>query len=91
MKIEIAETEKNKKVQVKHLESGTVFYRAGNSTPFMKLKPTSFLLNSEIITDVLNRADALVCNVILGTCFPIKGTEYVTEIDTTLMIHTPED
>ena len=53
----------------------------------LKLKPTRFLLNSNIVADVLNRGDCLVCNLELGTLYIMKGDEPVTFIDCHFVIN----
>lgn len=52
----------------------------------MRLKPTSFLLNSTLVGDVLNRGDCFVCNVETGTLYIMPGNIEVESVDATLLI-----
>ena len=53
----------------------------------LKLKPTQFLLNSNLRADVLDRGDCLVCNLELGTLYIMEGDEPVTFIDCHFVIN----
>ncbi len=52
----------------------------------MKLKPTQWLLNSNLVSDVLNRADCFVCNIETGTLYIMSGERAVEYTDATLLI-----
>lgn len=59
------------------LEYGQPFKRAdatGAHGPlFIRVKPTGFLLNSNILGDVLNRGDILTVNLEKNTLYYMKG------------------
>lgn len=65
---------------------GIPLTRKQDSSTIMRVKPTSFLLNSTLVTEVLNRADVFIVNVVTGTLFSIKGTEEVTILNAKLLI-----
>jgi hypothetical protein len=48
----------------------------------MRVKVTSYLLNSTIVADVLNRGDCFVCDLQKGTTYPISGASEVVRLDT---------
>jgi len=50
----------------------------------MKLKPTGFLLNSNIVADVLNRGDCFVVDMAKGTLYATSATQAVTPLDSKL-------
>lgn len=52
----------------------------------MKLKPTQWLLNSNLVSDVLNRADCFVCNIETGTLYIMNGDKEVSYVDATMHI-----
>lgn len=57
-----------------------------NGKYLMRLKPTSFLLNSTLIADVLNRADCIVCNIETGTVYVMEGDKEVEFVNATMHI-----
>jgi hypothetical protein len=56
----------------------------------MKLKPTQWLLNSNLVGDVLNRADCFVCNLESGTLYIMSGEREVEFIEATMHISEKE-
>jgi len=70
---------------LKDLPHGEVFVFNGSYR--MKLKPTQFLLNSSLVSDVLNRADCFVCDIEKGTLYIMQGTSVLENLpDATLLI-----
>lgn len=70
---------------LKDLPHGEVFVFNGSYR--MKLKPTQFLLNSSLVSDVLNRADCFVCDIEKGTLYIMQGTSVLDGLpDATLLI-----
>jgi hypothetical protein len=57
-----------------------------NGKYLMRLKPTSFLLNSNLIADVLNRSDCIVCNIETGTVYVMEGDKEVEFVNATMHI-----
>lgn len=57
-----------------------------NDKYLMKLKPTQWLLNSNLVSDVLNRADCFVCNIETGTLYIVEGNKSVKFVDATMHI-----
>ena len=51
----------------------------------MKLKPTGFLLNSTIVSDVLARGDCFVCDLKEGTVYAKEGKTEVLPIKSELL------
>lgn len=71
---------------LKDLPYGEVF--TFNDSYRMKLKPTQFILNSNLVADVLNRADCFVCDIEKGTLFIMKGSTPLDSLpDATLLIN----
>lgn len=52
----------------------------------MKLKPTQWLLNSSLVSDVLNRADCFVCNIETGTLYIMSGEKVIKIVEATMQI-----
>jgi len=46
----------------------------------MKVKATSFLLNSSVIADILNRGDSLVVDLKKGTLYPMQHDREVEKV-----------
>ena len=63
-------------VQIKDAPYGVPFKRNCGTT-MMRLKPTSFILNSNLVTEVLNRGDVFCSNLITGTLYVLKGIEEI--------------
>jgi len=59
------------------IEVGKAFIRNNEKDIFMRVKPTSFILNSDLVSDCLNRGKALIVNLRTGTCYFIPGEELV--------------
>lgn len=71
---------------IKDAPYGIPLTRIQDKSTIMRVKPTSFLLNSTLVTEVLNRADVFIVNVVTGTLFSIKGTEEVKILNAKLVI-----
>lgn len=56
------------------------FMRNGDPAIYMRVKPTSYLLNSSVVTDSINEGKPLVVNLLSGTCYFIRGNELVTKV-----------
>lgn len=52
-----------------------------DSQIFMRVKPTGFLLNSNLVNDVIARGDIFVVNLSKGTLRAFSGNIDVQEID----------
>lgn len=52
----------------------------------MRLKPTQMLLNSTLITDVLNRSDCIVCNIETGSVYIMQGSKEVEKLATAFSV-----
>jgi len=70
-------SERNR-LNANQVKTGQVFCRQNDSDFYMRVKPTSFLLNSTLVGDKLNNGDVLVVNLYMATCYFIKGTEQVS-------------
>lgn len=57
-----------------------------NGKTVMRLKPTQFLLNSNLVADVLNRNDCFVCNLELGTLYILPGSTPIVTQNATLLV-----
>ena len=70
-------------VPVSSLPAGTYFYRQATDRReiYMRLRPTSFLLNSTLVSDSLNSGKSLICNVETGSTFFVLGSEPVIPLD----------
>ena len=64
--------EKKAKPTISSMPYGEAFKSKGKL--LMRVKPTQFLLNSTIVSDVLNRGDCFVCNLESGTLYITKGS-----------------
>lgn len=60
---------------------GQVFVRQNDTDFFMRVKPTSLLLNSSLVGDKLNNGDPLIINLYMGTCYFISGKEQVKLVE----------
>jgi hypothetical protein len=52
----------------------------------IRVKPTGFLLNSSVVSDVLSRGDTFVTNIQKGTLYAIEGDRAVELIDASIKI-----
>jgi hypothetical protein len=77
-----------KKLLLSDILHGNVVRIKKSKAIVMRLKITSFLLNSTIVADVLNRGDCFVCNLQTGTAYPTSGSVEVERLDT-LMSYAP--
>jgi hypothetical protein len=68
--------EKKAKPTISDMPYGEAFRSKGKL--LMRVKPTQFLLNSTIVSDVLNRGDAFVVNIETGTLYITKGSNEAT-------------
>ncbi len=55
----------------------------------IRVKPTGFLLNSSIITDIINRNDVLVFSPKHGTLYSIPGDRPIEMLEATLNVRKP--
>jgi hypothetical protein len=51
----------------------------------MKVKPTGFLLNSNIVADVSQRGDCFVCALKEGTVYAVTADRQVQEVNSELV------
>lgn len=90
MQIEFDFTDKQEKIpanpQVKHLPYGKLFKFVGKKGYFLRVKPTGYILNSELVADVLNRRDVFVTSVERGTLYIVEGNKEVIEIESSIVI-----
>lgn len=77
---------KESALQIKDAPFGEALSRKKDKNTIMRVKPTSFLLNSTLVTEVLNRADVFIVNLSTGTLFSIAGAEEVEVLDASLRI-----
>jgi hypothetical protein len=68
------------KMPASELPIRTVFMRSKHKEYFIRVKPTSYLLNSNTITENLNKGKPLVLNLNEGTLYFINGDEMVTRV-----------
>ena len=73
-------------IPVHALKAGETFSRNNEKDIFIKLKPTSYLLNSNLVGDSLNARKVLIANLMKGTCYFIPGEELVTLVIGNLLI-----
>lgn len=68
---------------VASLTPGTYFYRQSTDRReiYMRLRPTSFLLNSTLVSEALSAGKSLICNVETGSTFFVLGSELVIPLD----------
>jgi hypothetical protein len=52
----------------------------------MRVKPTQFLLNSTLVSNVLNRGDCFVVNMETGTLYILQGSEEISVTESTMHI-----
>ncbi len=52
------------------------FFLRGNVV-FMRVKPTGYMLNSNLVVDCINRNKIFVVNMETGTFYTVKGEEEV--------------
>ena len=86
MEIIKAKEEIPKKLTIKDTAYGIALMRKKDKTTIMKVKPTSFLLNSTLIADQLNKSSAFIVNLVTGTLFVIEGDEEVRVLPAKLLI-----
>ena len=63
---------------------GVPVWDAKGKHVIMKIKPTGFLLNSNIVADVSQRGDCFVCNLSNGTVYAVEADKLVTAINSEL-------
>ena len=70
-------------VPVSSLLAGTYFYRQATDRReiYMRLRPTSYILNSTLVADSLSAGKSLICNVETGSTFFVLGNEPVIPLD----------
>lgn len=56
---------------------GGKFKRAGSNDLYIRVRPTSYLLNSTLVSDSLSRGRVMVVRLATHTCFFIEGDEQV--------------
>lgn len=54
------------------------FVRTKNTDVYIRVVPSSFLMNSKLIQENMNKDKVLVVDTYTGECFFILGGEYVT-------------
>ena len=70
--------------------AGNVVQLLHNKKIVMKLKPTGFLLNSNIVADILNRGDCFIVDMAKGTLYIVSGELVVTSLNTKLQYSVKE-
>lgn len=68
----------------KDIPMGQCFKR--KSEYFMRVKPTSFLLNSNLVSEAINNQKVFVVNLKTGSMFIIHGLEEVTRADAKIVV-----
>ena len=86
--MEIIKPSKSQKslLQIKDASYGVALKRSSDKSTVLRVKPTSFLLNSTLVTEVLNRSDVFIVNLVTGTLFSMRGTEEVEVLNAKVMI-----
>jgi hypothetical protein len=64
-------------IPVRSLAAGDAFLRNNTEGLCIRLKPTSYILNSSLVVDSIDRGQVLIANVIKGTCYFIPGEELI--------------
>lgn len=59
--------------------AGSVYQHKGNIV--MRVKPTRFILNSTVISDVMNRGDVFVVNLAKGTFYAVHGDDEIVPVN----------
>jgi hypothetical protein len=67
-----------------NLDFGTPVSIYGNIC--IRVKPVNFLLNSTLITDVINRGDVFIVNLTKGTMYTAEGKRKYTPLISKLMV-----
>ena len=65
---------------------GVALKRIKDASTILRVKPTSFLLNSTLVADVLNRSDVFIVNLVTGTLFSIAGAEEVEVMNAKIVV-----
>lgn len=73
LQLELLPTSPDNPILLKDIMSGTIAQIVGNKKIVMRIKPTGFLLNSNIIGDVINRGDVLIVDMAKGTLYCVHG------------------
>lgn len=86
--MEIIKTAAEKKTNptINSVPFGVALKRISDRSTVMRVKPTSYLLNSTVVTDTLNKGNVFIVNLITGTLFGISGTEEVIILDAKLVV-----
>lgn len=93
MQLELIEvTPLSKQITLADILYGTVArdIAAKDKRLIMKVKPTGFLLNSNVVGDVLNRGDCFVVDLSTGVLYPTVSTKAVLPMDCKLQYHPSE-
>lgn len=64
---------------LRSLSAGAAF--KSKSKYYIKAKPVSFLLNSSLVSDALNRADCFIVDLVTGSLLVWEGEKRVEPID----------
>lgn len=64
-----------------NLEMRQVFRRKNVLGYFMRVKPTSYLLNSSVVVDSLNQGKPMILNLNMGTIHFISGDEVIIPVE----------
>lgn len=84
MQLELITKHSDTDVQARNMRSGHSFKLGAKI--LMRVKPTGFLLNSNIIGDVINRGDVLTVNIITGVLYFVPGNTLVTPVDCKVVV-----
>ena len=69
---------------VKSQPFGIPFYQPDSKKILMRVKPTGFLLNSNIVADVMSRGDVFVVDLAKGTVYAVEGGRKLEQINSEL-------
>lgn len=64
-------------ITIADIPYGIPFYRIGSTNPTIKVKPTSYLLNSILVQENLQRGNVLIMNTKLYTVFFVDASETI--------------
>lgn len=68
-------------IRAADLKTLQICQRSGDSDFFMRVRPVSFMLNSTLVQENLNKGNPLVLNMNNGNVYFIKPTEGVWVVD----------
>ena len=71
---------------INQLPFGKAFRFERSGQIHIRVKPVNYLLNSTLLTDVINRGKCIVSNVEKGTVYVVEGDREVMVVDAVIRI-----